>query len=177
MFYLDDLESERLYFKPLSHFYDKDWGKYLSDKTNTKFYPKIRITDPLNSDLWIQAQLDRYEAGTYGMCAVHLKETDEFIGQAGALIQEVDGQKEFEVGYHLFNEFTGKGYATEAATHFKNWLFNTQKVTSVISIIREDNIPSQKVAERHRMKVDVKTIWREMPVLIYRQAKEDYTTS
>lgn len=171
MFYLDDIESERLYFKPLSHAYDKDWSRFLSNGENTKFYPKIEATDPNKADLWIQSQLDRYNAGTFGMCAVHLKETKEFIGQAGALIQEVDGQKEFEVGYHFFNEHTGHGYATEAAIHFKNWLFDTQKVRSVISIIRVDNLPSQKVALRHGMKLDFKTTWREMSVNIYRQNK------
>lgn len=171
MFYLTELTSERLTYRPLSHLYDEDWARFLSDVRNTAFYPQIPITNPERADLWIQSQLDRYKDETFGMCAVHLTETGEFIGQAGALIQEVDGKKEFEVGYHFFKEHTGNGYATEAAKHFKNWLFNSQKVTSVISIIREDNIPSQKVADRHGMKVDFKTIWKEMPVIIYRQTK------
>ena len=173
MFYLDHLESERLYYKPLSHLYTEDWSRFLSDEVNTRFYPKIPVTNPERADLWIQAQLDRYKAGTFGMCTVHLKSTDEFIGQAGALIQEVDGKQEFEVGYHFFREYTGKGYATEAAIHFKNWLFRSQNVKSVISIIREDNVPSQKVAERHGMTADFKTIWKEMSVVIYRELKAD----
>ena len=168
MFYLSDTESERLVFKPLNHLYDDAWGRYLSDPVNTRFYPKIPVTSPERSDLWIQSQLDRYKAGTYGMCAVHLKQNDEFIGQAGALIQEVDGIQEYEVGYHLFQEYTGKGYATEAAKHFKSWIFKNHTVDSVISIIRKDNIPSQKVAKRHGMEVDFETIWKEMPVLIFR---------
>ena len=168
MFYLTDTESDRLVFKPLNHLYDADWSRYLSDKVNTKYYPIIPVTNPERADLWIQSQMDRYKAGTYGMCAVHLKETNEFIGQAGALIQEVDGKQEYEVGYHFFQEHTGNGYATEAARHMKEWIFNEHPVDSVISIIRTDNIPSQKVAERHGMQEDFETIWKEMPVKIYR---------
>jgi len=172
MFYLTDCESERLVYKPLSHLYDEEWSRYLSDPSNTKYYPVIPVTNPERSDLWIQSQLDRYKAGTYGMCAIHLKEDDTFIGQAGALIQEVDGKKEYEVGYHLFSEQTGKGYATEAAKHFKEWLFKKDEVSSVISIIREDNVPSQKVAVRHGMIEDFRTTWKEMPVIIFRQYRK-----
>jgi RimJ/RimL family protein N-acetyltransferase len=172
MFYLTECESERLVFKPLNHLYDKAWARYLSDPINTKYYPKIPVTNPERSDLWIQSQLDRYKANTFGMCAIHHKETDEFIGQAGALIQEVDGKKEYEVGYHLFSEHTGKGYATEAASHLKQWLFENKKVDSVISIIREDNIPSQKVASRHGMTEDFRTEWKNMPVIIFRQYRK-----
>lgn len=168
MFYLTDTESERLTYKPLTHLYDAEWARYLSDKINTKYYPKIPVTSPERSDLWIQSQLDRYKAGTYGMCAVHLKSTGEFIGQAGALIQEVDGIKEYEVGYHLFRQHTGRGYATEAAKHFKKWLFDNHEIDSVISIIKSDNTPSQKVALRHGMTLDKETIWKEMNVKIYR---------
>lgn len=168
MFYLTDTESERLVFKPLNHLYDKDWARYLSNPVNTKYYPTIPVTSPERADLWIQSQIDRYKENTLGMCAVHLKSTDEFIGQAGALIQEVDGQTEYEVGYHFFAEHTGKGYATEAAVHFKNWIFNNFDTDSVISIIRTDNIPSQKVALRHGMKEDFETVWKEMKVKIYR---------
>lgn len=168
MFYLTDKESERLVFKPLSHLYEADWARYLSDSINTKFYPQIPVTNPERADLWIQSQLDRYKAGTFGMCAVHLKETNEFIGQAGALIQEVDGKEEVEIGYHFFHEHTGNGYATEAAKHLKKWIFDNHSTESIISIIRTDNIPSQRVALRHGMVLDFETIWKEMPVKIFR---------
>ena len=168
-FYLTEKESKRLVFKPLSHLYDSDWARFLSNPTNTFYYPKIPLTNPERSDLWIQSQLDRYKEGTYGMCAVHLKSSGEFIGQAGALIQQVDGKREIEVGYHFFEEFTGNGYATEAAVHLKEWAFKNNDCDSIISIIREDNIPSQKVALRHGLKEDFRTIWKDMPVIIFRQ--------
>ena len=106
MFYLTDLSSDRLTYKPLSHLYDKDWARFLSNSQNTAFYPQIPVTNPERADLWIQSQLDRYKSGTFGMCAVHLTDTDEFIGQAGALIQEVDGKKEFEIPARPFMHMT-----------------------------------------------------------------------
>ncbi|MFT4601916.1 MAG: ribosomal-protein-alanine N-acetyltransferase [Arenicella sp.] len=172
MFYLDDCESERLVFKPLTHAYDLEWGRFLSDPINTKHYPKMDVTNPERPDLWIQIQMDRYAAKSYGMCAVHLKANDAFIGQAGALIQEVDGEREIEVGYHFFSEHTGKGYATEAAAHFKNWAFKNNDVDSIISIIKEGNEPSVKVAIRHGMIEDKQTVWKGMPVLIFRQYRK-----
>lgn len=168
MSYLDDLESERLIYKPLSLDYLEQWTKYLANSENTGYYPVLPLTPSERSKSWIESQLLRYSENTYGMYAVHLKENNAFIGQSGALLQEVNGRLEVEVGYHFFKEYTRKGYATEAAIHFRKWAFKNHPTSSIISIIREDNLPSQKVAIRNGMSVDFETTWKEMRVKIFR---------
>lgn len=126
------------------------------------------MTSAERAESWIQSQLDRYAAGTYGMCALNLKETGEFIGQCGLLTQQVDGVQEIEIGYHLLREHTGNGYATEAAQHLKNYAFRTGLCESVISIIDELNFPSQAVAKRNGMEEDFRTNWKGSNVIIFR---------
>ncbi len=60
-------------------------------------------------------------------------------------------QKVIFIGY-LFNKaYWHKGFAAEAAATCKNYAFNVLKAAEVCSIIRDTNIPSQKVALRNGM--------------------------
>ena len=168
MFYLEDTESERLRYRPLNRGDISLWTEYLKDPRNTQFYPDVGMTAEERAESWITSQLDRYEQGLHGMCAIHLKQSDEFVGQCGLLTQEVDGIEEIEVGYHLFAEHRGNGYATEAAQHMKEYGFKKGIADSIISIIDENNFPSQAVAKRNGMKEDKRTVWKDMNVIIFR---------
>jgi RimJ/RimL family protein N-acetyltransferase len=53
-----------------------------------------------------------------------------------------------EVGWSLRREFTGKGYAREAATAAIDWAFDTLGWTEVIHSIDPANGPSKHVAMR-----------------------------
>lgn len=168
MFYLTDLESERIKFRPLSSDDATKWTHFLEDPVSTQFFAKLDMTPAQRAESWIQSQLDRYEQGTYGMCGLNLKETGEFIGQCGLLTQQVNGVEEIEIGYHLFREHTGHGYATEAAQHLKKFAFSNGLCESLVSIIDEFNFSSQAVAKRNGMVEDYRTKWKDMNVIIYR---------
>jgi RimJ/RimL family protein N-acetyltransferase len=75
------------------------------------------------------------------------------------LIQEVDGQNEIEVGYHIFPGYWGQGYVTEAAAGFIEFAFNHAQANSIISIIDIENIASIRVAEKNGMRLVAQTTW------------------
>lgn len=56
-----------------------------------------------------------------------------------------------EVGYLLRKEYWHHGYASEAAIACKKYAFDKLNAKEVYSIIRDTNIPSQKVATRNGM--------------------------
>jgi len=168
MTYMKWRYSERLEYRPLEHSDAQHWIEFLSNKTSTQFFPELDITPEQRAELWISSQLDRYQQGTYGMYALIHKEDRTFIGQCGLLIHDVKGKEETEVGYHLIEEYTGRGYATEAAQHMKAYGFEVLQKDSIISIIHKDNLLSQKVALRNGMKADFETEWKGLPVIIFR---------
>jgi RimJ/RimL family protein N-acetyltransferase len=86
-------------------------------------------------------------------------------------MQNVGGNEYLEIGYLFKKDYWHKGYATESAIECKEYAFKTLKSKNVYSIIRTNNISSQKVAERVGMKI-INTIIKhyysiDMPHYIY----------
>lgn len=128
----------------------------------------MKAKDHLRGLHWMERQLARYRDNQGGLMAMINKFTNQFMGQAGLIIQHIDGQTELEVGYHLLPKFWGQGFATEAATHFKELAFQISEVESVVSYIEKNNTASQKVAERNGMHISGETRWKALDILIYR---------
>ena len=167
--YDEHLESERLSTRKLVIDDVPAWSVFFEDYQATRFLPDHNFpnTEARAKD-WIVRQLNRYQDGLYGLQALILKDTGEFIGMCGLITQDVEGVQELEIGYRLFKEFRGKGYATEAAQLFKHYAFTQQLNESVISIIHEKNTDSRKVAQRNGMTLEKACFWRNLNVVIYR---------
>ena len=65
----------------------------------------------------------------------------------------------------------GHGYATEAAAACIDYAFRTLGTTKVISLIRPENLPSCRVAERNGMKIERTIIHFGLPQLVYAVSK------
>lgn len=101
---------------------------------------------------WLQNQLRRYAEHGFGLWAVVLRGTGEMIGQCGLTWQEDgSGRPVLEVGYLFQKAFWHNGYAAEAAIACKEYAFERLGAQVVCSIIRDNNLPSQKVALRNGM--------------------------
>jgi len=82
----------------------------------------------------------------YGMFAIELKSSGELLGRAGFL--DPPGWPGFEVGWVLGRQYWGNGYAIEAAKACRDFAFHQLGRDKVISLIRPDNKPSIRVAEK-----------------------------
>lgn len=100
---------------------------------------------------WLDRQFSRYQEYGFGLWAVVLKKTGEMIGQCGLTMQPWKNDEVLEIGYLFQRQFWHNGFATEAAIACKKYAFEVLKADEVCSIIRDTNIPSQKVAERNGM--------------------------
>jgi RimJ/RimL family protein N-acetyltransferase len=130
-------------------------AQVLSDPETMRYYPAPY--DRAGIEQWIERNRRRYHDDDVGLWAMELKETHELIGDCGIILQQVDGERLYEIGYHLRRDFWGQGLATEAAAACRDWAFGNLKTTRVISLIRPENQPSRRVAERVGM-----TLWKEV---------------
>jgi RimJ/RimL family protein N-acetyltransferase len=128
-------------------------------------------TELERAEQWIKWQLDRYKNKRFGLQALIDKKTNNFIGQCGLLVQEIDGITEVEVGYHIFKKYWGQGFAPEAAKLFIDYAFNNNLASSVISIIHTKNTKSQRVADKNCLEREKETKWRDIDVYVYRIKK------
>jgi [ribosomal protein S5]-alanine N-acetyltransferase len=127
----------------------------LSDPETMKYYPAS--IDQTGTEQWIERDLRRYTDDGVGLWAMVLKTSGEVIGDCGIVRQQVESETLYEIGYHLRRDYWGQGLATEAAIACRKWGFANLKVDRIISLIRPENVPSIRVAERNGM-----TIWKEI---------------
>jgi len=167
--YIEQKETERLYIRPLTLDDLGDWEKFFHTPSSLLFFPPFLTGKPKkDATSWIEKQLDRYKDGRFGLQALIEKSTGKFVGQCGLLTQEIDNAKVIEIGYSLLPEHEGKGYATEAAKHFKKYAFDNKLTNSLVSIIHVDNIASQQVATRNGMTNSKRTTFHEIDVFVFR---------
>ena len=69
------------------------------------------------------------------------------------ILQDYKDKKVYEIGYLFNKSYWHNGYAVESAAACKEYAFQKLKIDEVYSIIRTNNYPSQKVAERNGMTV------------------------
>jgi ribosomal-protein-alanine N-acetyltransferase len=137
----------------------------LSDPETMRFY--LKPFDRRGVEEWITRNCQRYTKDGHGLWAMILKASCELIGDCGLVLQEVDGANEIEIGYHVRRDHWRQGLATEAARACRDFGFARLSVERLISIIRPENVPSRRVAEKNGM-----TIWKEvtrvgLPHLVY----------
>ena len=144
----------------------------IGDDIAMQYYPKtFNRSDAVQ---WIERNLRRYREHGYGLFAVTLKNRSGVIGDCGVIRQEVEGETLLEVGYHLRRDQWGHGYATEAAGACMELAFREFGAAKVISLIRPENVPSRRVAERNKMEVERQVTHAGLPHLVYAMKREDH---
>jgi len=130
-----------------------------------------------DAEEWIERNLRRYDEHGFGLFAVVLRHSDELIGDCGAISQIVDGKTELEVGYHFRRDQWGHGYATEAARACMVFAFRRLGAEKVISLIRPENTPSRRVAERNGMTIERQVVHTALPHLVYAIGREEFESN
>ncbi|MCW5518027.1 GNAT family N-acetyltransferase [Muriicola sp. Z0-33] len=161
-------ETERLSFRKIVPSDFETWLPFHQDPRSTQYWEGIP-KDPFQACTeQFQRLFDRYEKNLGGMNALIKKDTNQFIGICGLLIQSVDEVEELEIGYSILPEYWKNGYASEAAIKCREYAFEHKLSTSLISIIHVDNLPSKKVARNNGMILDKRTVYKNNPVEIFR---------
>lgn len=163
--------SQRLDFRKNTLDDIDDWTEFFVDNPNLPFLGLKEEEDKQDqSRIWIERQLTRYTETGVGHLALIDRELGEMIGQAGLLkkeLEELGGKTVFEIGYSIKPRFWRKGYATEAALHLKEFALQNRVAPHVISMIHQDNIGSQKVAQTNGMSIEHTLIHKNMPIYIF----------
>ena len=174
---LNEQSSDRLKFRLLKENDFDTWLPFFENKSVASFL----AMDPLKSKeelckFWFEKVFNRYANDLGGMNVLIDKATNEFIGQCGLLVQEVEGETRLEIGYSLLPKHWGKGFATEAAIKCKTFAFQNNLTDSIISIIHPDNKPSEKVAINNGMKLlkNIDGEFHGMPANLFQITKKEY---
>jgi RimJ/RimL family protein N-acetyltransferase len=138
------IETERLILREYTYDDFNELYKILSDPITMKYYPKPY--DEKGTRRWIEWSLENYKKYGFGLWAIILKETGEFIGDCGITIQNINHQMLPEVGYHINKHYWQKGYAKEAGKAVIKWGFKNTNYNALYSYMNAENKASYSTA-------------------------------
>jgi len=144
------IETSRLLLRNLTLEDVSNLSLVLSDKESMRHYPHAFSNDEVKR--WIERNIERYKNDGFGLWAVIRKEDNQFLGDCGITLQNIDGDILPEIGFHIIKSFCNKGYATEAAEACKKYAIEKLGFKSIYSYSEIGNKASQKVSSKIGMK-------------------------
>lgn len=173
---LEGQETERLLFRKLFASDFVAWMEFCADDDSVKYISLLsNLQDPKERcNAWFERVFNRYEKNLGGMNVLIEKATNQFIGQCGLLLHTVDEIEELEIGYSLLPSQRGKGFAIEAAKKCRDFAFENNFRSSLISIIDINNLKSAQLAINSGMQLEKQTNYNNSLVNIFRINKSDF---
>ena len=138
------IETERLLLREYVTEDTDDLFEIMSDADTMKHYPGP--FDYEKTKEWISRNMERYEKYGFGLWAVILKKTGEFIGDCGLTIQNIEGELLPEIGYHVNKKYWRNGFAKEAALAVRDWAFENTQYDALYCYMKYTNIASCSTA-------------------------------
>ncbi len=172
------LETERLILRPYEMTDLDAIHAVLGDASIMQHYPAPFTR--AQSRQWIVNNLARYRDDGFGLWVMESKETGRLVGNCGPVRRVIDGVVEVEVGWHVHREHQRQGLATEAAAECCRYAFDDLRLPSVISLIRPENVPSRRVAEKLGMHVEKEIPYGPgagVPHYVYRLLRAGFRTA
>lgn len=140
------LETARLLLREYTPADLEQTARLLGDPLVMQYYRAAKTRE--ESLAWIEWNLANYRELGFGLWAIELQQTGEFVGDCGLTLQEIARRKDVEVGYHVRRELWGRGFATEAAAACRDYARDYLRLRRLIAIIHPDNAASRAVARK-----------------------------
>lgn len=122
-------------YVPLRDFYASDYAKF--------------VGGPMNADdAWraLAKEIGHWTLKGFGRWSVRLTGSGTPVGIVG--LWEPHGWPEPEIGWYIYPDQAGHGYATEAAKAARDYAYTTLNWRTAISCIASDNVASKSVAQK-----------------------------
>jgi len=144
----DSMRTERLLMRRWQDSDREPFAELNADPETMRFFRSTLAQE--ESDRLMDVLEERFDAQGYGLWALEIAETGQFIGFTGLNPMPVDvpGAGGMEVGWRLARPVWHHGYATEAARAALDVWFENLKQTQIYSMTSVLNEPSQAVMRR-----------------------------
>ncbi|HEY6985496.1 MAG TPA: GNAT family N-acetyltransferase [Rhodanobacteraceae bacterium] len=140
------IETERLRLTAFGDRHFEAYASMLADPGSTRFVGDGEPLDRMNAWRSMAMLLGHWALRGYGMWAIELRDSGEFIGRVG--LHRPEGWPDLELGWMLKASQRGRGYATEGARAALDFAFGEVGAQRLVSLIRIDNTAAERVARR-----------------------------
>jgi RimJ/RimL family protein N-acetyltransferase len=144
----DTIRTDRLLMRRWLDSDREPFAALNADPTTMRYFPAT--LDRLTSDALVDRIESRFEQRGYGLWALEVTDTGEFIGFTGLnpMPDDVPGAGGTEVGWRLARHAWHRGYATEAAIAALDVAFGRLGLNEIWSMTAVLNEPSQALMRR-----------------------------
>lgn len=157
------IETERLILRSWTPNDKNPFAEMNGNSTVMKYFPSILSPDESNAFLErINAEIE--ETG-FGLYAVEIKKSGEFIGFIGfhRFTFDVPFAPNWEIGWRISDKFWHKGYATEGALACIKYAREKRLCKKIYSFTATENIASEKVMKRIGMTFEMLFLHPALP--------------
>jgi RimJ/RimL family protein N-acetyltransferase len=144
----DTVRTERLLLRRWRESDREPFAELNADPETMRFFPAT--LNRAESDAFVDRIESRFDQQGFGLWALELRQTGEFVGYTGLnpMPPGVPGEGGMEVGWRLLRQHWQHGYATEAATAAVQVAFEGAGLAEIWSMTAVLNEPSQAVMRR-----------------------------
>lgn len=139
-----NLETERLYFRRLTHVDAKEVLALRGNPIAMKFIPRPLALDIKDAIVHIDTINEKIDNNTGINWGITLKGNDKIIGVIGHYRIQPQNYRS-EIGYMILPEYNGKGYVTEAVKAIVEYGFYDMNLHSIEAVIDPENFASERV--------------------------------
>lgn len=142
------IETERLILRSWRVTDRAVFAEINSNNKVMRYFPKPLSIDESNG--FVDRINSEFEETGFGLYAVEIKETGEFIGYVGfhRFAFDVPFSPGWEIGWRISDKFWNKGYATEAAMACIKYAQEKKLCNRLYSFTAVPNIASENVMKR-----------------------------
>jgi len=166
------IETKRLIIRETTLDDFDNLKEIISNPITMKFYPKPYDDNGVNR--WLNWCINSYKENGFGLWAVCLKSTGEYIGDCGISLQNIDGEIVPEVGYHENPKYQHNGFIYEASQAVIKYGFTALGFSKLYSYMTSSNIPSRCVAIRNNMHFEKTYLDEGIEHSVYSLSKEKW---
>jgi RimJ/RimL family protein N-acetyltransferase len=151
---MTDLSTDRLLLRQWRESDREPFAAMNADPAVMEHFTELQTRE--QSDALIDRNTPAIDERGWGLWALELRETGEFIGFTGLSVPSFEAHfmPAVEIGWRLTKGAWGNGYATEAAKAALAHGFGPAGLDEIVSFTATTNVPSQRVMQRIGMTHD-----------------------
>ena len=145
---MTDLTTDRLLLRQWRDSDREPFAALNADPAVMEHFPALQTRE--QSDDLIDRNIPELDGRGWGLWAMEVKDTGEFIGFTGLNVPTFEAPflPGVEIGWRLAKGAWGNGYATEAARAALAYAFGPAGLDEIVSFTATTNLPSQRVMQR-----------------------------
>lgn len=141
------LETDRLILSEYSKMQLDDYYKLKSCEEVWKHSTFVPLKDIEQAKSMLNNLTHDRASGKYTFMALHKKDGNEFIGEAGIIGCNPNSNR-CVIGYNLLPQYWKKGYATEITRDIVKYVFESLRLERVEALVLQINTASCRVLEK-----------------------------